>query len=286
MSKEVNILKNVKVIVKPIDKHRAFFPEGHDGKIRYSGCTSTYTLPWKMSTRSFVRIFEDGEQDAFEKALDLEKGVLNLYKRKESWWSKFNISLDKDEKILDLSSPIEALEYRVLKANKGSIAVTKGDYNGTQDYYLIDEGVVEEDGFKLSEKREEAMEIFIKMRKSDSKMYDLLRVMGRKPNASMKSNTKFLKSELDKIIAQIEKVAGLSNIDDFLTSSKDKLFQEKVFVLDAVEIGEVEVAEGVYKMSGSGQPLGRSLKEVAEYFSAPKNQEDKLLIQQRVELNK
>lgn len=284
--KEISVLQNKKIIVKPFDKNRAFFAPGHDGRIRYSGCSYGHTLPWKNSTRSYVKIFEDGEQAEFEKLLDLEDGTLNLYKRKGSWWSTFNVNLGKTDKTLDLSHPIQALEYRVLKACINEIASDKNKYNGTQDYYMEDESAVEETSYKLSQKNEEAMDLFIKLRKSDKKMYDLLRVLGKKPNKTMLSNTTALKAELDKIISQKEAIKGVLSIDDFIAGANDPLFQEKVFVLDAIEVGEIVLTGGVYKMKTSGQPLGRSLDEVSEYFNSPKNQDDKLLIQQRIELNK
>lgn len=282
----MEILKNKKVIIKPFDKHRPFFPAGHDGRVRYTGCTSGYTLPWKNGNRSFVKIFEDGEQAAFEKALDLEPGTLNLFKRKGSWFSKFIISLTKEDKELDLNSPIQALEYRVLKANKDLVCLSKGEYNGTQEYYIEDEGVLDEDNYKVAQKSEKAMDLFIKLRKSDKQMYDLLRVLGKKPSKEILANTQALKSELNKIILQFEKVSGIPNIDDFINAASDELFQEKVFVLDGLEIGEIELVSGVYKIKEGGQPVGRSLQQVAEYFNVPKNQDNKLLIQQRIELNK
>lgn len=284
--KEIKVTSNRKVILKPFDKDRSFFGKEHDGRIRYSGCKSAYTLPWEFNSRRYVKIFEDGEQDAFEKALDLESGSLNLYKRKKSWWSEFFVHLDKNERTFDLNSPMESLEYRVLKANRDDIAESKSMYNGTQSYYIIDEGEVEQDNYKLAQKREEAMEAFMKLRKSNKKMYDILRVLGKKPNKEMSSNSTQLKAELDKVISQVEKLDGVPNIDDFLAVNKDALFQDKIFVLDAIDIGEIELKNGTYRMKETSQPLGRSLNEVAEYFYASKNQDDKLLVQQRIDLNK
>jgi hypothetical protein len=285
-NKEVKITENKRVLIKPFDKDRPFFPEHHDGRIRYTGCTYDLTLPWVYNSRRFVDIFEDGEQEAFEKILKLEEGALNLYNRKGSWWSTFNVTLTKENKELDLSNPLHALELKVIKANKLQVAENKSAYNGTQIYYIEDESVSEEENFSLSEKKVEAMEIFMKLRKSDKKMYDILRVLGKSPAASMESNKKALVAELTSIISQVEKVTGMPNIDDFIAANNDALFQDKVFVYDALAIGEVELIDGTYKMSGNGQPLGKSITEVAEYFHAPKHQDDKLLVQQRIELNK
>jgi hypothetical protein len=286
-NKEVKITENKKILVKPIDKDRAFFPKGHDGKVRYTGCNYDPTLPWITNERRYVDIFGGKEvQNAFEKALFLEPGTLNLYNRKGSWWSKFNVTLTKETKELDLNEPMHALEYRVLMANEDTIAKSMSDYNGIQLFFLEDESVSEEENFSLSEKKVEAMEIFMKLRKSDKKMYDILRVLGKSPAASMESNKKALIAELTSIISQVEKVTGMPNIDDFIAANNDALFQDKVFVYDALAIGEVELIDGTYKMSGNGQPLGKSITEVAEYFHAPKHQDDKLLVQQRIELNK
>lgn len=282
----MKILEEKKVKIKPFKRNRPFFNETHDGTIRYTGCTSGYTLPWQNSTRSFVQIFKDGEQEAFEKILDLEPGTLNLYKRKGSWWSKFTIELTKEDIELDLMNPIQALEYRVLLADKASISKDKNTYNGTQDYYIEDETVEVEENYKLSELKEEGMDAFIKIRKSDKLMFNMLRVLGKNPPKTMANNSKALKAELTSIIDQVEKVTGQPNLSDFINTFNDKLYEDKIFVLDAIEIGEIEVIEGSYKLKESGQPVGRSIKETAEYFNAAKNQDDKLLIQQRIELNK
>lgn len=286
MKEERVITKNKKIVVKPIDKERPFFKEGHDGRIRYSGCYNSFTLPWKTSSRSYVKIFEEGEQALFEKALGLEEDALNLYKRKGSWWGKFFIDLDKNEKTLDLNNPMEVLEYRVLKANTDSFATSKGEYNGTQDYFLIDQDEVEETNNKSAERFGLAMELYMKIRKSDKKMYDILRVLELKPSKQIMGNTKALESEIYKIIQQVQKIAGLPNIDDFIEAAQDALFSDKLFTLDAIEIGAIELQNGVFKITESGIPLGRSIQEVAEYFNLAKNQEDKLLIQRRIELNK
>lgn len=280
----MEILENKTIKVKPIKKNRAFLKDGHDGEIRYTGCTSGYKLPWKNKINSFVKIFNKEEQEAYEQALGLNPGTLNLFTRKGSWFSSHNVELTKEETDLNLMNPIQSLEYRILKADP-SIANSKAEYNGTQDYYLEDSTVSQEEDYKLSETKEEAMEIFMKIRKSDKQMYDLLRVLGKGPSQSMKSNPKSLKAEIGKVIDQIEKVTGQPNINDLIKTYNDKLFQDRIFVHDAIELGEIETSEGVYKFKETGHPLGRSIEEVAEYFHSPKNQDDKLLIQQRLELN-
>ena len=282
----MKILENKKIKVKPFKRNRPFFNEKHDGTIRYTGCTSGYTLPWQNSTRSFVQIFKDGEQEAFEKELDLEPGTLNLYKRKGSWWSKFTIELTKEEIELDLMNPIQALEYRVLLADKTSISKDKNTYNGTQDYYLEDDTIEIEENYKISETKEDAMDIFVKLRKSDKKMYNILRVLGKNPPKTMATNSKALKAELTSIMDQVEKVSGQPNITDLINVFNDELYEDKLFVHDAIEINEIEIIDGHYKLKDSGTPIGRSIQESSEYFHAAKNQDDKLLIQQRIELNK
>jgi len=60
----------------------------------------------------------------------------------------------------------------------------------------------------------------------------------------------------------------------------------KVFVLDAIEIGEVEVSKGVYKITSNQTAIGRNLSEAVDYFDSIKGREDKLLIEQRLEMAK
>ena len=283
-------LRNIKVIVKPVKRHRPFFAEGHDGEFMYSGCINRITLPFSISKRSYVDIFESKEeQEFFENALNKAPGALNIFDRNSQFWSKdFFVDLDKDDKELDLSSPVQMLEYKILLANTNLIAPSWGERfkNPGYRWAIVSEAQIEDDSYKIAAKNEEAMELFFSMKNSNKMMYNVLRLIGTNPNKSNENNTTWLKAQIDKIISQKEKVKNVYNIDDFITVAKDPRFNEKIFVLDAIDLGEIKKIDGIYKINESNIPVGRSIDQCVEFFANKKYSEEKILIEQRMELNK
>lgn len=279
------ILKDITISVEPIIRKRPFFKEGHDGEFMFSGCEKTYYLPFQMSTNSYVRIFESSEeQDAFELLLDLPKGALNIYDRKnESWTKKFKVTMNKEGKKLDLSIPSHALEYKILLANKARIAPDWESRNKPgYEFAIINESQVEEESYKLSEKREDAMAYHLKMKKDPSKMYNVLRVLGLQFDRSAKDNTRFLSSKLMEVINQTEKLKGTNsaNIDDYLAVVQDKDFNEKVFIYDLVDRGEIAVKGNMFKVVKTGEVIGSNIEQCVLWFKNDRNQETKLLLKQ------
>ena len=283
-----NFLREERVEIKPIVRQRSFFSKGHDGEFMFSGTTKGYMLPYSNSTRSYVDIFESkSEQEYFEEELGLKKGSLSVYDRHSEYWTTFTVTLTKEGKTLDLSIPSHMLEYKVLKANKKRIAPSWEARNSNPGYEfaLVSESQIIDDNYKIAEKNERAMELFMKVKKSNKKMYDILRVLKGNVPKKAKEDTKWLKSELDKIISQKQKAPGILSIDDFINTADDTKLPSKLFVLDAMEIGEVVQKSGNYRLSSNDQLLGKNMAQVVDYFDSIAGREDKLLIQQRLELN-
>lgn len=284
-----NYLKNEKIEVKPIVRQRSFFIKGHDGEFMFTGTSKGYMLPYSNTTRSYVNIFEDeNEQHFFEDKLGLEKGELTVYDRNSTYWTTFVVNVTKEGKTLDLNIPSHVIEYKVLKANTKRIAPSWEQRNGNPGYEfaLVSGKQVEDDYAKTAEKNEQAMELFMKLRKSNKKMYDLLRVMGLSPQKEAKDDARWLKGQINRIIEQKEKSPGVKNIDDFIAAAEDPKFSTKLFVMDAMDIGEVIIKGGNYRLSANDQLLGKNMSQVVDYFDSPGGREDKLLIEQRLELNK
>lgn len=285
----MSITSNKTIEVRPIKRTRPFFKADHDGAFMFSGTYKEYTLPYINDTRSYANPFESPEeQEEFERVLQLAPGALSINNRNSDFWSTFKVKLSKEGKVLDLNYPMHVLEYRVLKANTKRICPNWEDRNrnSAYEFALIDKDVEEVNDIKDAERNLRAMELFIKMRKSNKKMYDILRVLGKKLPKEASVNTSQLIKEIDQIIAEKSKVGGVLNIDDFIEAAEDPKLSLKVFVLDAIEIGEIEVSKGVYKIASSQTAIGRNLSEAVDYFDSIKGREDKLLIEQRLEMAK
>jgi hypothetical protein len=285
----MSITSNKTIEVRPIKRTRPFFKADHDGAFMFSGTYKEYTLPYINDTRSYANPFESPEeQEEFERVLQLTPGALSINNRNSDFWSTFKVKLSKEGKVLDLNYPMHVLEYRVLKANTKRICPNWEDRNrnSAYEFALIDKDVEEINDIKDAERNLRAMELFIKMRKSNKKMYDILRVLGKKLPKEASVNTSQLIKEIDQIIAEKSKVGGVLNIDDFIEAAEDPKLSLKVFVLDAIEIGEIEISKGVYKITSSQTAIGRNLSEAVDYFDSIKGREDKLLIEQRLEMAK
>jgi hypothetical protein len=285
----MSITSNKTIEVRPIKRTRPFFKADHDGAFMFSGTYKEYTLPYINDTRSYANPFEfPEEQEEFERVLQLAPGALSINNRNSDFWSTFKVKLSKEGKVLDLNYPMHVLEYRVLKANTKRICPNWEDRNrnSAYEFALIDKDVEEVNDIRDAERNLRAMELFIKMRKSNKKMYDILRVLGKKLPKEASVNTSQLIKEIDQIIAEKSKVGGVLNIDDFIEAAEDPKLSLKVFVLDAIEIGEIEVSKGVYKITSSQTAIGRNLSEAVDYFDSIKGREDKLLIEQRLEMAK
>ena len=285
----MSITSNKTIEVRPIKRTRPFFKADHDGAFMFSGTYKEYTLPYINDTRSYANPFESPEeQEEFERVLQLAPGALSINNRNSDFWSTFKVQLSKEGKVLDLNYPMHVLEYRVLKANTKRICPNWEDRNrnSAYEFALIDKDVEEVNDIRDAERNLRAMELFIKMRKSNKKMYDILRVLGKKLPKEASVNTSQLIKEIDQIISEKSKVGGVLNIDDFIEAAEDPKLSLKVFVLDAIEIGEIEVSKGVYKITSSQTAIGRNLSEAVDYFDSIKGREDKLLIEQRLEMAK
>jgi hypothetical protein len=193
------------------------------------------------------------------------------------------VILDKKGRLLDLKNLEDNLAYRVLMASP-AISKTQDGINVLQhSFYMVTEDEESEISSRLMERYEQASKLFNTIGKSDKRMINVLRLLGRKLPAD--ASTKWLKSELVKVIEQKAKVAGVSSMDDFIEIASDPDFDLKVFIMDAMEIGEITVEGSTYKLR-SGDVIGYDYSQTIAYFTNPKNQQSKFLVEDRIKNNK
>ena len=124
------------------------------------------------------------------------------------------------------------------------------------------------------------MTLFFEIKKSQKKMADILRLMGKKlPETYTKD---WLETEISKIIAQTEKAKGVLSIKDFITTASDPQITEKIFVMDAIMAKAIVSNSGEFRDADTNALLGKSLQSVVDHYSDPLYQEDKLLIQEKI----
>lgn len=273
------------VTVKPIVRERAFFKKGSDGEFMFTGTRKVYQLPYSNGTRSYVKIFDNSkEQEAFEVIYNVPAGSLNLYDRKNPFWLKFEVELTKDGKELDLTIPSHVLEYKVLKSNVKRIAQDWASrHRGGLEFALVNEKQVREDDNRRADITEKAMDLFMKVRKSNSNMFNALRLLEKNPPKESIDKTDFLKTELLKVIEQRERSKnGIKSIYDFIEVLEDKRFETKVLIYDAMDAHEINISNGMFKLAATEAVMGKSISQAADWLDDLQNQEDKIILQQRL----
>ena len=118
-----NPLRNEKVIVR-------FVPKSNDSiidkkHVAYGGMMENslrgFTVP-VLNNGTFKNILTDNEKAFLEEALGLEINGLSVYNKKDNYWDDYLIKLSKQDTILDLSNPEDYIKYKVLLANKDTVA--------------------------------------------------------------------------------------------------------------------------------------------------------------------
>lgn len=277
-----NFLENKKVSVKIVEKYRTGFSKESDGRTLYTGCKQIYQAPTNSNDR-LIPILTEEEQRFLEKKMGLTEGSLAFNNKDKSFWKDFRVTLDKKGKTLDLSDYEDFLAYKILLATN-NVANSKDAINVLQhQFYMVTEDEEQEDSNKISDRYEEASKLFNGISKSDRKMANVLRLMGK--TVTSEANTKWLKAELIKIMEQKAKVNGQLSMDDFIKTASDPGIDTKIFILDAIEIGDIVVEGTTYKLR-SGDVVGHDFDQAISFFNNPKSQQTKLLIEDRIKNNK
>jgi hypothetical protein len=281
----MEVTSNKRVKVRPVVREREFFKKGHDGEFLFSGCKITIQLPIDPQRGSYVNIFESKEEQvAFEELMGLDKDALSIYRKKDNFWDNFKVSLDKDETVLDLNYPEDVLKLRCLQKHPiVAENMTVAD-NPQYQYVIVDEAEEKEILDEVADLKLQALDSFNTVKKSKTQMSNILRIMGKNVDTST-MDIKGLQQLLIRIIDTPQSSPG-PNIKDFIAVSGDDTIESKVFVLDAIKFGEVTNNYDTYKIKESGIAIGRSLEEASKWFEDPKNQDDKIIISNRVEKSK
>lgn len=240
--------KGKKVKLMPIVKGGGMFEKGHDGEFMYTGTVLRMVLPYDVRHHKYPQVFDSiEEQTAFEILLGAD---LNMYsQKKDGFWSKFEVKIIKDDKlmkygyVLDLSDPMDALKYRVLK-HVPQIAPSWAERYDNPAYRLamVADGELEEEIVKKVDNKKKAYMFLGKIESNKQQMIDVLRVLGEAP--AKNASTEFLKSNIDNYIEDPNKLPKL------LAIISDPNYEMKIFVEDAKDCGAIILRERKYYLAG------------------------------------
>jgi hypothetical protein len=134
------VLPERKIVVKPIVRDGGWLPDGHDGKFMYTGTSKGYCVPINSATNVMLNPLAEDEQRFFEEAFKMEKDAMSPYRKKDNYWANREITLDRNERVLDLSNHEDYIAWKILLSNKEFIAPSWDERRakGTYEFALVD----------------------------------------------------------------------------------------------------------------------------------------------------
>ena len=271
-----SILKNKKILVKPIFRNNGNFPKGHDGEFMFTDTVWSTDLRPEPGTNRYKAILTEDERLVFERTLNLEPGSMSFYK-KTGFWPKFRVKLTKEGKTLNLSEPLDYLEYLVLLADRRIAPNWNAKYDsGEYKFALVDEEETIKDNVNKSDLNKKAYKYLGKIEDSVEDMTMVIRLASNKIVKS--KDVEFLQSEVQKIID--------TNIKGFVEVMEDKSFGTKAFINKALDAKALDrTVKGGYALKG-GDEIGRTLQETVEFLESNKNQDIFLKLKAQIENKK
>lgn len=270
------VLEKKLVKVQPINRSNGYFEENQDGGSIFTNAKFTFNLPILSSTKQFVKILDETEQEFFAKKLNLKLEDLDFYNRESKFWTNLRVELDKEGLLLDLSDPIDNLKWRILKVFPSIAPSWKERFeDGRYRFALVEEGYEASEINKKADKTKRAWKAFGKIEDSMDKMIDVLEIYGK--NVSKTSSKDWLQAEITKLIEDAKPKAGaiLAPIDEFLAIVEDPNYETRLFITKAVRAGALrKIGKHAYKLPGTGekdQNTADNLDEMIEFLKNPEN---------------
>ena len=272
------------VTVRHIDKPTGLVT--NPKHVLYGGMAETavryFTVPLLEKSGTLKNVLTDNEKAYLEEVMGLEYNALSIYKKKDNFWSNYQVRLTKTDTYLDLSIPDDYIKYKVLLANTDYIApnveTLQDKPKATYQFVLLEEGAeVKTANDKLST-TQSCWKEFGKY-EDDA---DILRLVIETVTArALSPNTKLdsLKTKAGDLISSEPKM--------FLKTITDPLIKTKVLIRKALESGIISKRGDYYYLTDGNIPLCNpgedpTLTVAARYLNTPKNEEMKFSIQAKL----
>jgi len=269
-------LPSKKLKVVPVKRNGSWLPKDHEASFLFKESKRRYSVRLDTSGTP-LKILTEEETKYLSNLLDKD---LNVHKnKKENFWLKHYVSLDKNIKILDLANPMDYIDYKILLNEKSEIAPSGEEkFNkGTYKFFIDEIDYAEKRLADSTKIKALAYKKFGELSVSMTSMSDFLSAYyldmpGKRVPLNV-SNT-WLESEIGKIIE--------NNIDKFMQIIEDNLYEEKVILSKALSKKAI-IKEGTKYLLPEGDVIGTNLKDALNYLKDPSNSEELMKIQARIE---
>lgn len=279
----INPLRNEKVIVRfvprendnVVDRKHVAFGGMMDSAVR------GFTVPM-LSNGTYRNVLTDNEKAYLEEILGLEINGLSVYNKKDNFWDNYLIRLTKQDTILDLSVPEDYIKYKVLLANKDTVAPSMKELRefrkATYEYVIMEPN---EEFADSRNKVNNTMKCYEEFGAIKDK-FDILRcIIETVDGRPVAANTKieFLQAKASDLIQ--------ANPKQFLEVITDPLLNTKVIIKKAVDAGLISKRGEYYYFREDGSPMCGPNEDptftiAAKFLSLPQNQELKFAIEAKL----
>ena len=284
---------SIETPINPLRKERViirFVPKENDNivdrkHVAFGGMMETavrgFTVPM-LNNGTYKNVLTDDEKAYLEDVLGLEYNGLSVYNKKDNYWDNYLIRLSKQDTILDLSIPEDYIKYKVLLANRETIAPSMKELRerrkATYEYVIMEPNEEFSDSRNRVNNTMKCYEEFGAIKDKFDTLRCIIETVDGRPVAA---NTKieFLQGKAADLIA--------SNPKLFLETITDPLLNTKILIKKAVEAGLISKRGEYYYFREDGSPMcgpneDPTFTVAAKYLSLPQNQELKFSIEAKL----
>lgn len=276
LENNVFTLPNKIVTVKYIKRKKGMASNVGDDHVisggMLAGSVRKFATPL-MKNGSIANVLTKEEKDFLEAETGLE---LSVYK---DFWKEYQVSLYKDDNILDLSNPTDYISYKILLALKNIVAPSWSERFVKQTYeFVITSGDEEMSEKKVGfDNKKEAFKMYGKIEDDADKLIGILKLLTNKP-ISKDTSLKWLQSKVEEHID--------SKPSSFVDLMKDKQLEVKLLIQEAEDKGIILKQGSKYKtvdgldLCENGQVA--SFDNTVAYLENVKHQDVRALIEAKI----
>lgn len=285
----VNCLRNEKIIVRHISRQQGIIT--NPKHVLYGGmsnnATRRFSVP-KLSTGLYVNVLTNAEKAYLEYIMGFEHNRLSIHRKKDNYWNDgendaAQVTLTKQDMILDLSDPEQYIKYKILLANKDRIAPSlealTDSPKQTYQFVLINQDAETKVAKRNMSNIQRCYTEFGKIEENKDVLRLVVETLTGKPTAP---NVKidFLQTQANDLIQADSKM--------FLSVVTDPMLTTKVLIKKAVEAGLIAQRANQFYYRETNTPLCEyneeaTLSNAAKYLNHPKHQD--LLFALQAKLN-
>lgn len=292
-SKDINELKsclsNRTIIVRFVPQSNSITDKRHvlSGGMAETAFT-TYTVP-RLRSGILVDVLTHEEKDFLEAIMGLEAGAMNIYNRDNNFWDSSTeggvnkVRLSKSDTVLKLNNPIDYIKYKILLANKASVApslqVLQDSPKATYKYVLIAEDDISSIAkTKLDTKKQCYIE-YGKIENNEDVLRTLIEILTAKPLAASQK-LEFLQTKISELIE--------GDARTFLRTIRDPQLLTKVLIQKCIAQNFIAKRGNYLYNKEDNSPLCENGQEptlsiAAQYLDNPKHQNLKMMFEAKVQ---